>query len=375
MPKPRINHPLYRQVREQLERDIAEGVYAVGSQLPAERDLCVRFGVSHITIRRALGELAGSGLVYKHGGRGSFVARQKRQLRILLCMYGYEGESWRKTGGAFSLLIGGAGHVAWENDAILSILHISGPSSLAAITTIAEEAAFDGLILRPKKDIGRDVLSVLSASQLPHVIVRRYHPDVETNYVISNDRTLAADATNHLLSLGHQDIAVLAGTPDVAIFRDRLGGFRNAYKAAGLIPNEKLIIHSGDFQESDGYQAMKRLLEQQPGVRAVFITGSLLTLGAYRCLREQGISVPDRVAIVGWDDMDIGHVLFPALTAITTPHYEFGRTACNLLIDVLEKRRLPGTKATVPGELVVRQSCGYSHSAGIIDVVAVGSEP
>lgn len=345
-----------------IEREISEGVYKPGDRLPSEQELCDSYQVSHITVRRALTELKELGLIYRHGGLGSFVARTKRIQRLLLCIVGYEEASWRQFGAAFSSFIGGVGHLAWEHEARLSIIHLrSGPDLASSLESIVRDRDYDGIVFKPERSIPKSIIKLLEESAFPYVVARRNDPEHPANCVISHDEVLAQEATRHLLGLGKKRVGVILGMPEISIFRSRLSGFHLAMNEAGLTIEKHHIAIGNEFQENEGYRLMKSLFAKEPFPDAVFSTAGLLTVGAYRYAAEHGIRIPEDVAIVGWDDMDLSELLSPRLSAVVTPHYEIGRASAKLLLELMQGVQRPPVTVFVEGRLVIRDSCG-GHS-------------
>ncbi|GAA1317168.1 LacI family DNA-binding transcriptional regulator [Nonlabens tegetincola] len=164
-------------------------------------------------------------------------------------------------------------------------------------------------------------------------------------------------AINHLLGLGHTRIAFLGGSPNLRQFRQRAKGARGALQAAGLDPREHLTeVSVSGIGIRDGQQAAELLLES--GVPdAIFCGNDMLAFGAYRALTSAGLSVPDDVAIVGYDDIEFAKDWVVPLTSIRQPIASLGQHAAQLLLehsagdDAHEHRHV-----VLEPELIVRSS-------------------
>jgi LacI family transcriptional regulator len=116
------------------------------------------------------------------------------------------------------------------------------------------------------------------------------------------------------------------------------------------------LIAEGDFTELSGYYAAKRLIQHNPD--AIFIASDTMALGAMRALREEDISIPKDVALVGFDDLPPSRNSIPSLTTIRQPVYRFGVKLVETLIDILTHGPEPPRKIIFDTELVIRDSCG-----------------
>ncbi len=139
------------------------------------------------------------------------------------------------------------------------------------------------------------------AGRLPVVFGGRpMSPEGEDAYVVDADnRGAAEEATRHLIERGRRRIAHIAGRRDMGAAVDRLDGWRQALEAAGLAAD---LIEGGDFTPHGGAEAMRRLLDRDPGIDGVFAASDQMASGALTTLRERGLRVPEDVAVVGFDN-------------------------------------------------------------------------
>nr|WP_040167648.1 LacI family DNA-binding transcriptional regulator [Microbacterium gorillae] len=138
-------------------------------------------------------------------------------------------------------------------------------------------------------------------------------------------------ATAHLVERGRRDIATIAGPPDMPAGMDRLVGYRQALADAGLAEG---AVATGDFSEAGGYEAMRTILSAGTP-DAVFVASDLMAVGAYRALAEAGLTVPDDVAVVGFDDAPVAATLSPALTTVRQPSTRQGELIAQKLVELL----------------------------------------
>lgn len=138
-------------------------------------------------------------------------------------------------------------------------------------------------------------------------------------------------ATEHLIELGHEHIAHIAGPQSLSVARDRLEGYRQALDSAGLSYEESLVVE-GDFLESSGYDALCLLRRRRRSFTAVFCGNDLMALGALRALEDLGLDVPSVVSVVGFDDIHLASYLRPGLTTVRQPIEKLGQRAAELLL-------------------------------------------
>ena len=198
--------------------------------------------------------------------------------------------------------------------------------------------------------------------EIPVVAVDRSPGGLEVDLVCSNNREGMRQATMHLLSLGYKEIAILNGPAGINVTEERLGGYQDALRSAGLALRESFVIHS-DFRQEGGYEAMNRFLELARRPRAVVVANNLMTLGALQAIHERGIRIPDDMAVICFDDMPWATSLRPPLTAVAQSAEELGRAAAQLLLERIKDPKRLVRQVVLPTHLMVRASCG-AQAAG-----------
>jgi DNA-binding LacI/PurR family transcriptional regulator len=176
-----------------------------------------------------------------------------------------------------------------------------------------------------------------------------------------DNRAGARMATEHLLMLGHRQIAHVTGAP-AAISDARMAGYRGALEAAG-IEFDPALVEAGDFTEGGGHAAMQRLLESGHRFSAVFCANDLSAMGALNAVLSSGRRVPLDLSIVGFDDVRLSPYTSPPLTTIHQPAAEIARYATELLLDLIAGRTAPVARRLFAPTLVVRGSTGPPRGA------------
>jgi DNA-binding LacI/PurR family transcriptional regulator len=163
-------------------------------------------------------------------------------------------------------------------------------------------------------------------------------------------------ATEYLLSLGHQRIALLTGPSGWNSAHDRTEGYLQALQAHGFTPDPELMVE-GTWLHKDGYLGMQRLLESKATFTAVFAQNDRIARGAISALHQAGLRVPEDISVIGYDDIPEAEFSDPPLTTIRQPMQEIGQAATRLLIQMIENRDTTPTQVLFDTELIVRSSC------------------
>ena len=197
----------------------------------------------------------------------------------------------------------------------------------------------------------------LGHSQIPTVAVDLDLVGRRTGYVISDNLGGARLAVRHLHEQGHERIAIVTGMLSTRPGADRLLGYRAELEALGL-PYRDDYVREGDFYFESGHSGMQSLLDLETPPTAVFAAGDLMAAGCLRAIEERGLGVPDDIAVVGFDDIQLAAVLQPALTTIKQDKVQLGATAAEALLRMIEEADAAPPVKTLPVELVVRASSG-----------------
>jgi LacI family transcriptional regulator len=163
-------------------------------------------------------------------------------------------------------------------------------------------------------------------------------------------------AVQHLVALGHRNIACIAGPLDVSTGLARYRGFLSAMTDAGLELPEGRLALARSFSIDEGYRCARQILAAHDGCTAVAAGNDMLAVGCYRALDEAGLSCPGDMSVVGFNDMPFIDMLRPPLTTVTFSHQEVGAQAADLLIERLNGGTGPAKIVYVVPELIVRGS-------------------
>jgi LacI family transcriptional regulator len=189
-----------------------------------------------------------------------------------------------------------------------------------------------------------------------HVVAMdRDYPDLKMDVVITDNLQGGRLATQHLIGLGHQRIACITGPSKVNLSAQRVTGYIQSLQEAGLGFDKDLII-SGDFHPESGQAAAYQLLSMQDPPTAIFACNDMMAIGVLRACMELGRRIPQDLALVGYDDIELASYTTPSLTTIQQPKKEMGVTALKYLLDRIQAEQSAPQKALLPVSLVVRGS-------------------
>ena len=224
------------------------------------------------------------------------------------------------------------------------------PAKQSAYLRVLLEKRIDGLVVISAGNDG-DLQHLLSNTAVPVVVVDRAIGGVLADLVEVNHEHGGYMAARHLIELGHRRIACISGPIALGVNEERTRGFKRAMDEFGLTLAPEYLVHA-NFTSSDGYAAMQHLLALAERPTAVSADNDLLALGALCAVQEAGLSVPDDVSIIGFDDIAIAAFTSPKLTTIRQPKQQIGELAARLLIE-----RIGGLQQAVRHEIFVPELC------------------
>jgi LacI family transcriptional regulator len=223
-----------------------------------------------------------------------------------------------------------------------------------------EERRVDGVLL-VSLEIINEFADKFIKCHLPIVLVDSYHPDLDSITVDNIEGAYLA--TKHLIDLGYKKIGMIDGQLKSLPAKLRLKGYKKALQEHDINFDEKYFVACDIVNEADGFNkeagfaAMQQLLElggDRP--RAVFISSDIQAIGAMQAIKEHGLAIPDDIAVVGFDDIELAQ--YVGLTTMRQPIMEMGKLAVERLINNILEHPKNGFKQQFHTELVLRNSCG-----------------
>ncbi|MFF2018888.1 LacI family DNA-binding transcriptional regulator [Paenibacillus sp. NPDC058177] len=225
------------------------------------------------------------------------------------------------------------------------------------LLSLLQNRTVDGLILVTPQLSDEEITSFADDEYTIGLIGRRIeHPDIPCSF--TDNRRIGREVVEHLLEAGHRRMAFLCGFADATDSIERLEGYKEGLAEAGL-PFLPELIDNGNFSEDDGYEAFKRIWAGSGEFTAVFAANDEMALGVYKACAELGISIPERMAVVGVDNIRITNYVEPRLSSVEQPLYEMGALLAEKLIG-----QIKGDEETGPQLMQIRSTLVIKGSSG-----------
>lgn len=204
---------------------------------------------------------------------------------------------------------------------------------------------------------------------IPIVLIdRKSKNEAKHDCIIIDNYDAMKKLVDHLASLGHTDIAAIHGTLDITPGEERLNGFLEAMKQAGIPVNPDYVV-PGWFTAEGSYEATEQLLKLKKPPTAIITANNLSTMGAYAALVDHKVKIPQDISLVGIDDFLLAGHLTPPLTVVRRSNTTVGRIAGEMLLDRIEMgsahTRIPQRVRVLPTELCVRESSGKPRNCSL----------
>lgn len=229
------------------------------------------------------------------------------------------------------------------------------------------ERNVDGVIIAGK--VTGKLIDYIDALGIPIVLVDYESKKRRHSTVVIDNRNGARIAVQHLLDLGHRSVAFIAGDVTHPSIAERFAGYQDVLREHGIAPDEQLIVlDQPTLWGNDGAEAMGKILQRQIRPSAVFAANDAMAIGCAKFLRDRGKKIPADIAIVGFDDIEMGSHLEPPLTTVRVFKEEMGKLAVLRLVDIIKSKSRAIVTTHVPVELVIRASTrGLAAEAPVHD--------
>lgn len=214
----------------------------------------------------------------------------------------------------------------------------------------------DGVVLTSVQTDRRDVTR-LQEIGLPFVLLLRHFADLAVDHVVTDNDAAGFVATSHLLDLGHLRIGHIAGPVHVSSAQGRHAGFLRAHAERDMATDQGLIVHA-PFTVLGGYDAAMPLLDRADRPTAIFAANDLQAVGVMKAARALDLRIPDDLALVGGDDIELAEFLDVPLTTFHQPAREIGARGAELLLSRLHDEVEEPRQVVFTPRLIVRRSSG-----------------
>lgn len=365
---------LYEKIISYLRQEIKHQNLKPGDKLPTEMELAEQFGVSRITSKRALADLTAEGIIYRVRGSGSFVANPSSTdvntvagnkadySRIVSFVLPFDINN-----GGIMNVVAGASRIMAEKGYILSVHCCNADTNeeKEALQQFYERKAA-GIILYPISDRKNlEVLNLLYLNNYPIVTIDKYYESLPISNVVSDNFAGAYEAVNYLIRLGHKKIAMVSDNKieDATSIRNRYFGYCKALNE-NKIPIEERLVKMGFMDAGGDYdqvcrEILKELLDF--GITGICGINDYVARSLLKGASDLGISVPGKLSIIGFDNLDFSQYLSVPLTTVQQDFYRIGEEAAKLLLASIETGEHKCFKSVIPIRLIERESCGAAN--------------
>jgi len=188
-------------------------------------------------------------------------------------------------------------------------------------------------------------LKKANALNVPVVLIDRNLEDVSADIVTIDNVSASKMAIDHLMKNGHENIGIIVGPDEIYTSRQRLKGYKAAFKNKNVTVEYDHIVFS-DYTVQGGYEAMKKLIKEKRDMTAVFVTNYEMTLGAIIAINELGIKIPEQLSFIGFDNLQLSRIVKPKLSIIDQPLKAIGENVATIMLRRLSEEK-PSVKTSV----------------------------
>ncbi len=203
----------------------------------------------------------------------------------------------------------------------------------------------------------QEVIVNLNRYELPFVLIDHHSEASDEASVTATNRRGMLEATRYLLALGHRRIGFITGRMDIACSHERLHGYQDGLEEVGLPFDEDLVLE-GDFLQTSGFLNARIFLGRDNPPTALLISNDMMAYGALEAARVLGLTIGHDISIIGFDDVFLSSQTYPPLTTVRQPLAQMGEMALDMLVDLIQERKVLNLRRELPTELIVRETTG-----------------
>jgi len=340
--------PKYLLVEHHIKQAIKER--KIVDKLPGERVLARELGFSYMTIRKAIDNLVGEGLLYKLPTRGTYVADQQAQ-KPRTRTIGYFLDS-RIAGGLsspyYSMIFNALEKRTSRKGYSLVYFTNTSESNLLPVLN-----KLDGVIVSSFLRVENLIQEIKAI--VPVVAIDNSVADKTIPSVIVDNFSAQVESVDYLCGLGHRRLGFMTGLEDSDASKNRYEGYKSGLIKHGIEMDPSLVFR-GNYTFSSGVSGVDCFLSLSDKPTAIICANDSMALGAINKLGQEGIEVPGGMSVVGFDDIDIAHQITPTLTTVAVPVDEIAGRAFDMLENLIEGRSLENRHVALEARLVIRKT-------------------
>ncbi|WP_027624854.1 LacI family DNA-binding transcriptional regulator [Clostridium lundense] len=263
----------------------------------------------------------------------------------------------------FGEIIKGISKIADENDLniILCDTDDSMEKELKALKLLKEQR-IEGILITPtsvEDEFNSEYLKTIDSFGIPIVLIDGNVKYSTFNGVFVDNIKGAYDGTEALIKAGHKKIAIITGRMNSKPAQDRFIGYKKALARNNILFNKEYIFH-GDYNQEKAYEYTKKILSMKDRPTAIFVCSNMMTLGCLQALYEENIRIPEDMAVIAFDRIDVLNIVGMNISFINGPTIEMGKIGMKILIDNLNNKENKAIKRiTLLPELILKGSEKY----------------
>jgi LacI family transcriptional regulator len=224
----------------------------------------------------------------------------------------------------------------------------------AEYINVLKEKCVDGIIFTGNSIKTYGYLSDLVDSSIPAIMMNSYKKTQNSYGVYFDNYKGGYIAAEHLVKCGHKRIGCITGPIDIKSSQDRLKGYKDVLIENGIEIDEG-IIFEGQYDVINGEVSSNKLLKDK-SISAIFACSDLIAYGVYKTAYSMGLKIPEDISIIGFDDIKFSSIIHPCLTTVKQPSIAMGLTAVDMLINLIEGKKLKRKNVDFNPELIIRDS-------------------
>ena len=341
--------PKYIYVQNKIKEDIKRRL--IVDKLPGERTLALEFDISYMTVRKAIENLVQEGVLFKVPTKGTFVNTDGLPRKVTRNIGFFLDDRVQDSISSpyYSLIF-----KALEKEAVKNNYNLVYFSDFNDLDPFNNMKKIDGLIIScfPRLENKIQELNKL----LPVVLIGNSSSDKSIMSVIIDNFNGIVDSMDYLWSLKHTRIGYISGLQDSDVGKDRHKGYLSALNRYGIDENKELIFE-GDYSYDSGAKGAELLLALNEPPTAIVCANDSMAIGAIKFIREKGLSVPEDISVIGFDDIDVASQMYPPLTTVAAPINKIAETSVNMLISLIDNVDLDYKHMALSAHLIKRNSC------------------
>ena len=341
--------PKYILVEEKIRQAIKNR--EIVDKLPGERTLAKEFGFSYMTIRKAISNLVAEGILYKIPTRGAFVTNRKTAKKKT-GIIGYFLDNnivAGLTSPYYSLIFDALEKQATKQG--YSLIYFSDFDDSSSIKRMNR---VDGIIASCFPRIEKMIHEINNI--VPVVVIDNSSSDKTIPSIIIDNFNAVSESVDYLCKRGHRRIGFIAGLDDSDVGKNRYAGYVNGLTTHGLKFSEELVFR-GDFSFESGLAGADYFLSLKKPPTAIMCANDSMAIAALGKITQNGLTVPDDISIMGFDDITVASHIHPPLTTISAPIDKIAKLAVEMLISQIQNKEIDNKHIALPAKLVARRTC------------------